>query len=383
MKTIFIAIFLLFFINSIFGNDFHSKDNSPKLLKFIIEGHIKDCKTEIVHGKTYNRVLINIPYGLDITRLISSYEIIGTKLLLGESESTSGILTNDFSKNLSLTVTGLDNSSNIYSVIIKTNFTILESRHFFESISLKNKRTLDIYLPYDYYINTNTFYKVLYANDGQDMKALNLDKAIGKLITSNQIEKIIVVGIWANGDRMNEYGTSGTLNADGQGKSTHLYESFIINEVIPWINSNYRTKTGAQNTVFMGFSLGGLSAFNITFRNPAIFGKAGLFSGSFWWRDNNTNKQNSRIQQRLVRESKLTGKPKFWFEAGTKEEAADRDQNGTIDAIQDTTELIDELKAKGYQMGPDMVYIEVKGGQHNQASWGKVLPDFLKWAFPN
>ena len=46
---------------------------------------------------------------------------------------------------------------------------------------------------------------------------------------------------------------------------------------------------------------------------------------------------------------------RLWFQAGTRDEAEDRDGNGVIDAIQDTTELIDELAAKGVEFtdGPN------------------------------
>jgi hypothetical protein len=53
-----------------------------------------------------------------------------------------------------------------------------------------------------------------------------------------------------------------------------------------------------------------------------------------------------------------------------------------IDAIQDTTELIDELARKGFRRGIDMVYTQVEGGEHNQATWGFILPYFLRWTFP-
>jgi enterochelin esterase family protein len=26
-------------------------------------------------------------------------------------------------------------------------------------------------------------------------------------------------------------------------------------------------------------------------------------------------------------------------------------------------------------------YVEVVGGQHNEETWAKVMPDFLRWAF--
>jgi len=70
---------------------------------------------------------------------------------------------------------------------------------------------------------------------------------------------------------------------------------------------------------------------------------------------------------------------RLWFEAGTADETADRDGNGVIDAIQDTTELLDELRAKGFRDGVDLAYREVIGGEHHESTWARVLPEFLDW----
>ena len=43
--------------------------------------------------------------------------------------------------------------------------------------------------------------------------------------------------------------------------------------------------------------------------------------------------------------------------------------------------LVAELQAKGYG-GDDISLLEIPDGEHNQATWGRVLPDFLEWAFP-
>ncbi len=78
------------------------------------------------------------------------------------------------------------------------------------------------------------------------------------------------------------------------------------------------------------------------------------------------------------------GKPalRLWFQAGTRDETADRDGNGVIDAIQDTTELIDELVKKGFRRGEDVVYHELPGGEHHESTWARALPEFLRWACP-
>jgi len=249
-----------------------------------------------------------------------------------------------------------------------------------------NRRTIEVFLPYDYYTRSRA-YKVLYANDGQDMAALHMKSTLEKLYGEGAIEGIIVVAVHTTADRLNEYGTAGIPNSDGLGARAAEYTRFLIEEVMAYINRRYRTLTGPENTAIMGWSLGGLSAFDISWNHPDLFGTVGVFSGSFWWRtdllrDSVEARQNSRIAHTLVREGEKREGLRLWFEVGTNDETDDRDGNGVIDAIQDTTELMDELRLKGYVEGEDMAYVEVGGGQHNQATWAKVLPDFLKWAFP-
>lgn len=257
----------------------------------------------------------------------------------------------------------------------------------FESTIMGNRRTIEVFLPYDYYTRSRA-YKVLYVNDGQDMAALHMRSTLEKLYGEGAIEGIIVVAVHTTADRLNEYGTAGIPNSDGLGARADKYTRFLIEEVMAYINRRYRTLTSPGNTAIMGWSLGGLSAFDIAWNHPDLFWTVGVFSGSFWWRtdllrDSVEARQNSRIAHTIVRESeKREGlRLRLWFEAGTNDETDDRDGNGVIDAIQDTTELMDELRLKGYVEGEDMAYVEVGGGQHNQATWAKVLPDFLKWAF--
>ena len=71
----------------------------------------------------------------------------------------------------------------------------------------------------------------------------------------------------------------------------------------------------------------------------------------------------------------------FWLQTGTQDEVSDRNNNGIIDSIDDTLGLIEELEKKGYQREKDFVYREVEGGRHDQTTWGKVMPEFLKWMF--
>ena len=134
----------------------------------------------------------------------------------------------------------------------------------------------------------------------------------------------------------------------------------------------------------MGWSLGGLSAFDLAWLNSDRVGTVGVFSGAFWWRTDDRSpatRQASRIMHRRVRETETRPSIRMWFETGLQDESADRDRDGVIDAIQDTEELILELGGKGFRRGTDMVHLTVEG-KHDLPTWKRLLPEFLTWAFP-
>jgi iron(III)-enterobactin esterase len=224
-------------------------------------------------------------------------------------------------------------------------------------------------------------YPVLYANDGQDMEAMGLSRTMDSLVAARHIGPIIVVAVHAGEDRLQNYGTAGQPNAQGLGSRAEAYEKFIVRELVPLVERQYRTQRGRAS--IMGWSLGGLSAFDLAWRNGRTFQKVGVFSGSFWWRTDDGGpeaKQSSRIMHRRVRETSRPPRLRAWFEVGRQDEKDDRDMNGIIDAIQDTRELIDLLVAKGMGLGQDMAYLEADGG-HSLETWSRVLPHFLTWAF--
>jgi iron(III)-enterobactin esterase len=240
--------------------------------------------------------------------------------------------------------------------------------------------TVRVFLPPGYAAGRTRF-PVLYANDGQDMEAVGLAQVMDSLVKRGAMSPVIVVAIHAGENRLEHYGTAGQPNAQGLGAAADRYEHFIIRELMPLVGRRYRVKPGAS--AVMGWSLGGLSAFDLAWRNPEKFGSVGVFSGSFWWRTNDSTvetKQASRIMHRRVRESGKTPRLRIWLEAGRNDERDDRDGNGVIDAIQDTRELIAELVRKGMREGNDLQYLEVDGG-HNPETWARALPGFLVWAF--
>jgi len=250
----------------------------------------------------------------------------------------------------------------------------------FPSSALRQTRTIEVFLPLDYPAQ-QTRYPVLYLNDGQDSDALDLAATLQRLQATDSMPGLIVVALHCSSQRIHEYGTVGVSNSQGFGDRAAEYQRFVLDEVMPYVERTYPVVPGPGATGIMGLSLGGLSAFDVAWRHPERFGRVGVLSGSFWWRTDDRSpaaKQASRIMHRRVRET--TGRPalRIWLESGLRDETADRDGNGTIDAIQDTEELVRELAAKGFVRDRDMVHLIADGG-HDLGTWRELLPQLLVW----
>lgn len=245
---------------------------------------------------------------------------------------------------------------------------------------LGNERDVWVYLPPGYHERPAERYEVLYVNDGQEREALGLRETLARLTAAGRMRPIIVVAIPANDERLHEYGTVAALNDMGLGVLAPAYCHFVIEELMPLVERTFRTRPGAG---FLGVSLGGLSAFDIAWQHPDRFAIVGVMSGSFWWRAaefEHRLEPGRRIPHALAR--RAAGPPPFrlWLQAGTRDEVCDRDDNGIIDAIQDTRELIAELRAIGCRE-EQIAYRETLGGRHDFETWRRELPAFLQWAY--
>lgn len=226
---------------------------------------------------------------------------------------------------------------------------------------------------------------VLYLNDGQDIERLRLAELLNQLYREGRLQPILVVGIHANQERLQEYGTAVQADYQGRGAKAGNYTQFVLSELVPYVERTLSVQSGPTSTAIAGFSLGGLSALDVAWAHPERFGKVGVFSGSLWWRkkayEDGYDDHNDRIMHTQIRQNPQKPALKFWFEAGTNDETSDRNNNGVIDAIDDTLDLMHELEKKGYRRGADFQYVEVPGGRHNPETWSQVMPDFLIWAF--
>ncbi|WGK65297.1 alpha/beta hydrolase [Croceiramulus getboli] len=235
------------------------------------------------------------------------------------------------------------------------------------------------------YQNTQKTFPVLLMNDGQDFTAMNLEKTLIQSFHSRKNKPFIYIGVETNHQRMQEYGLAHAADFKGRGARAKDYAAFIMQEFIPFLKQEFKVSPDPLDWVYCGMSLGGLSAFDIVYNHPDSFGKVGVFSGSFWWRNKAYDPQDhldrSRMVLNMVENRAHAAHLKFWFQCGTEDEKADRNKNGIIDAIDDTQDLIKELEKKGYSYPGDIVYLEIEGGKHDLPTWGAVFPDFINWAF--
>jgi len=268
-----------------------------------------------------------------------------------------------------------------------------------------------VYLPPDYASGTRR-YPVLYINDGQDREAVKLRETLQQLIASGQIRAPIVVAIDMPPDRMGAYGLSdrkaganlvAKTRYGGIGANAHAYSEWLAHTLVPAIDARYRTRTTPDARAIVGWSLGGLSAFNLGWQYPELFGRVGAFSPSFWPASDTTDDasmQRTRMAQRIVDASEPRNGARWFFAVGTAEETADRDGDGVNDAVDDTRDMLEGwnadaggmkgLRQLGYSTNDDYaakatradasLYL-LPGGRHEQAAWARMLPVFLRWAY--
>lgn len=254
----------------------------------------------------------------------------------------------------------------------------------FPSAYLNRDVRVDVYLPPGHFSAPAVAgYPFLIFNDGQDLEAVRLLETLEDLWRMARLPHLIAVGIHA-GDRMQEYGTAHQPDYLNRGARADDYAQFIIRELLPTLRQRYHLSSEMTDAAIAGFSLGGLSALDIAWQYPGVFTKVGIFSGSLWWRSKAFRPEApdaDRIAHELIAQGPYRVDMKFWLQTGTHDETADRNNNGIIDSIDDTLDLISELKKLGYQQGADIRYVEIEGGEHNPGTWARAMGDFLQWSF--
>ncbi len=265
----------------------------------------------------------------------------------------------------------------------------------FENFSSKfiSPRNIDIWLPDDY--DKNEKYAVLYMHDGQmlfdstatwNKQEWGVDETMSRLIKEKKIRKTIVVGIWNTKDRHSEYfpqkpfeslpksfQDSLILHSSRNG-GTALFSSpvqsdkylkFITAELKPFIDSNFSTITGKEDTFIAGSSMGGLISMYALCEYPEIFGGAACLSTH--WPGIFTIVNNpvpDAFYNYLKKNLPDPSDHKIYFDYGTKT------LDSLYEPLQNQVDLI--MKEKGFS-NKNWTTLKFDGENHSETSWKRRL----------
>ncbi|MBQ1439580.1 MAG: alpha/beta hydrolase [Solobacterium sp.] len=238
-------------------------------------------------------------------------------------------------------------------------------------------RTLHIYLPDDYY-STEERYPVIYFFDGHNL-FFNEDATYGtcwglKGFLDRWHKKIIIVGMecsHVNQERLSEYCPyekhffGKTIH--GKGKETF---DWIVHEIKPMIDKEYRTWGHREATGIAGSSMGGIMSMYGIIRYNDIFSKAACVSTGIFW-----NLSDFRKDLKQVQLSPDTRIYMSWGEIESGKAAHNGNPEFDTREARSTRKFEKELQAKNART---YLYFQ-PNGRHCEADWAAQVPLFLDW----
>jgi predicted alpha/beta superfamily hydrolase len=252
--------------------------------------------------------------------------------------------------------------------------------HPFHSRIYRNDRFLRVWVPpgYDNAENAAHQYPVLYLNDGQNLfepaASFNgvewqVDETADRLIRERVIPPLIIVGIDNAGkDRLREYMPHRSFQPMILRVQGTRYPTFLMKEVMPFLERNYRVASGPRNTGLGGSSLGALIALYTVAVSPGIVGRLLLESPSLW-----------AASRQIIRQSRTVRRwPERVFLATGSAEAGREDRDRSI------VDDVQELAAIFYRSGVDgrrLRLVVDKGASHHESAWARRFPEALSFLF--
>ncbi|RKH45150.1 alpha/beta hydrolase-fold protein [Corallococcus sicarius] len=239
-------------------------------------------------------------------------------------------------------------------------------------------RDVIVWLPPGYDANPTRRYPVLYMHDGQNLMDVvtafagewKVDETAQTLVEGGQVEPLIIVGVYNVGnDRIAEYTPVPFPPKYPDAGRADAYGQFLIKDLKPRIDAEFRTKPGPEFTGLAGSSLGGLVSLSLGLKHPEVFSRLGVVSPSVWWADRDIVKTVEA----------LTTKPalRIWEDIGTNEGTGSE-----AESVADAQALRDALVAKGWVPDVDLKYTVVDGGKHAEADWAARFGDILRFLYP-
>lgn len=249
----------------------------------------------------------------------------------------------------------------------------LRKHERFRSRFLRNQRDLIVYTPPGYAEQTARKFPVLYLHDGQNLfdgatsfipgQDWHVRQTADASINGRAVEPLIIVGMYNTKARVREY-TPTPVPKLGGGRADR-YARFLVEEVKPFVEREYRVLPGFRHTGIGGSSLGGLVSLYLGLKHPSIFGNIAALSPSLWW--------NQLFIHRFVGAMNVARRPRIWLDIGTREGAR---------VLEDVERFRDILLQKGWRLEQDLHYERVEGAEHNEAAWAQRVRPFLQFLYP-
>jgi predicted alpha/beta superfamily hydrolase len=246
-------------------------------------------------------------------------------------------------------------------------------------------RRVDVWLPAGYDAPGAPRYGVLYMHDGQNLfdPALafggaewRVDEVLGSLLAERAVRPTIVVGVWNTPARFAEYMPEAAVTTDtidtGVGGlrvarrdvRSDAYLRFLVDELKPMIDRQFRTDPGREATTIMGSSMGGLISAYAIARYPAVFGGAGCIS-THW------PAGGGAVVDWLGAHLPPAATHRLWFDHGT----------ATLDSLYAPyqSRMDTRLRRAGYVEGRQFTSRVYPGAEHSERSWAARLRDPLQF----
>ena len=229
-------------------------------------------------------------------------------------------------------------------------------------------RTAYIYLPECYEEDELRRYPVLYMFDGHNV-FFDADAAFGKSwnMTGYLLwtrKPLIVVAVECNkkgNNRLKEYSPTtfsdakyGTIRGRGR-----AYMNWLVKELKPYIDENYRTLPDREHTIIAGSSMGGLMSLYAATTFNKVFSRAACLSPSLW--------TNPEKLLELVGNAKIAPGTTIYMDYGS-EELSNHPQQKKV--LMDMSQLLLEKNV-------NLAFRIVPKGNHSEASWEKQIPIFM------
>lgn len=245
----------------------------------------------------------------------------------------------------------------------------IRSKNYF-SKTTGTWRNVNIYTPPGYDQNPGKKYPVLYIQHGggEDERGWVVQGKINMILDNLMAEgkAVPMIVVIPNGNA-----TKPGVHARGYNdEAMAVFKEELFENVIPFIENNYRVKSGAEHRALAGLSMGGGQTFYTGLRHPDMFAALGIFStglfGGIGQPSETTFDPEAVVPGILTNPQSFNDKLKVLYIS-----VGEQDQR--IDA---TKKLIETFRSKGL----NVVFASFPGG-HEWQVWRKSLHDFAQKLF--